>query len=109
MFLVNSSTFLNLGFWKILKERPLEIIGSDISTVGWISLEVIYFWSLPSIQRISEPFELLIVLLSVVKFNAVLKDDMPDMFILFDEAILLELWYIVDSMTSDELFFKTEI
>ena len=64
---------------------------------------------MPSIQRISETFELLIVLLSVVKFNAVLKDDMPNTFIPFDEAILLELWYIVDSMTSDELFFKTEM
>ena len=43
MFLERSSTFLNLGFWEILKGRPSEIIRSDISIVRRVSLEVINF------------------------------------------------------------------
>ena len=41
MFLDNSSTFLNIGFWEILKERPYEIIRSDMAIVIQVSLEVI--------------------------------------------------------------------
>ena len=56
-FLDNSSTFLNLGFWKRLKGRPSEIMRSAIAIVGQVSLEVIIFWELPSIPKTSEPFE----------------------------------------------------
>ena len=42
-FLDNSSTFLNLGFWEILKGRPSEIIRSAVAIVRHVSLEVINF------------------------------------------------------------------
>ena len=63
-FLDKSSTFLNLGFWEILKGGPSDIIRSAIAIVRRVSLEVINFWELPSIPKISEQFEKLIELLS---------------------------------------------
>ena len=41
--------------------------------------------------KMSEPFELLLALFSVVIFHALLKDDISDMFMSFDEVIILEL------------------
>ena len=49
--LVNSSIFLNIGFWWILKERPSEIIRSAVAIVRQVSLEVFHFWEFPSIQK----------------------------------------------------------
>ena len=46
---------------------------------------------MPSIPNISEPFELLLALLSVVIFYADLKDDISDKLVSFDEVILLDL------------------
>ena len=59
-FLDNSSTFLNLGFGEILNERSYEVIISAISIIRRFLLEVIYFWALLSITKISETFNLLI-------------------------------------------------
>ena len=56
-FLDNSSTLLNLGFRVRWKGRTSEIIRSAIAIVRWVSLEVINFWELSSIPKISEPFE----------------------------------------------------
>ena len=79
---------MNIGFWKvpfqlnylieswfgrILKKRTSEIIRSAIAIVIQVSLEVIYFWEYPSITKMSEPFEALIELLSVVIFDVELK------------------------------------
>ena len=77
--------------------------------VRQISLEVIDFWSLPSIPKISEPFETFLELFSVVLFYAELKVDISDMLVSFGEVIILELWCMVDSMESDELFCKLEM
>ena len=72
-------------------------------------LKVIYFLSFPSIPKTSEPFELLLELLSVVVFDSELKDDISYMLVSFDEVILLELWCMVDFMTECDLFCKLEI
>ena len=42
-FLDNSSTFLNLGFWEILKVKSSEIIIYDMEIVRRVLLEVITF------------------------------------------------------------------
>ena len=57
ILLENSSTFLNLGFWGILKGRPSEIIRYAIEILIRVSLEVIIFLELPSIPKTSETFE----------------------------------------------------
>ena len=57
----------------------------------------------------SEPFGLLIELISVVLFDSELKDDISDTLVSFDEVVFLELRCMVDLMTSDKLFFKNEI
>ena len=62
-----------------------------------------------SIQKISEPFETFLELLSVVIFDAELRPDISDILVSFKEVILLELRYIVDSMEEDDLFCKLEI
>ena len=72
-------------------------------------MELIYFLSLPLIPKISEPFELLIVLLSVAIFDAVIKDYISVMFVSFDEVILLELQCGVDSVTTEDLLCKLEM
>ena len=56
-FLEKSITFLNLGFWAILKGRPSEIIRFAIAIVRGVSLEVINFLEFPSIPKVSESFE----------------------------------------------------
>ena len=93
-FLDNSSTFLNLGFWEILKERPYEIIKSAKVIVRWVSLEVSNFWELPSIPKRSEAFEKLLELLLVVIFDTEVKPETVD-----------ELW-MVDFMAAYDLFYK---
>ena len=57
----------------------------------------------------SELFELLIALLSVLICDADLKDEISDMLVSFDGMILLEMWCMVDSMTADDLFCKIEM
>ena len=91
MFLDNSSTFLNLSFWERLKGRPSEIIISAIAIVRRLSLEVINFWELPSIPKISVPFETLLEVISNDKFDAEEKPEMTDELFSFDEVIPLEL------------------
>ena len=54
----------------------------------------------------SEPFELLIALLSVLIFDADLKDEISDMLVSFDKVILLGMCCMVDLMTADDLFCK---
>ena len=76
--LYKSSTFLNLGLWDRLKERPLEIMGSDIAFVRRVSLEVIIFCVLfPLIKKI-EPFWGVVGFLSGYVINLVLKDYVSD-------------------------------
>ena len=70
MFLDNSGTFLNLGFWDRLNGRPYNIIRYAIAILRRLSLEVINFWELPSIPKISEPFEKNLELLSDDIFDA---------------------------------------
>ena len=53
-----------------------------------------------------EPIELLLVLLSVVIFDAVLKNNISYMFVSFDEVIVMELLCIVESMNEEELLCK---
>ena len=62
-----------------------------------------------SIPKISEPFETLLELLLVVIFVVELKADISDMLVSFDEVIILELQYVVDSMAEDDLFCNLEI
>ena len=104
-FLDSSSTFFNLGFGRF-KGRPSEIIRSDIVIVRHVLLEVINFWEFPSIPKTSEQFEKLLELLSVVIFYAEEKHEIPYELVSFDEVILLEMQWIVDSMVADELFCR---
>ena len=64
---------------------------------------------MPPIPKINEPFELLIVLISVDIFDADLMDYISDTLVLFDEVILLELQCMVDSITAYDLFCKLEM
>ena len=82
-FLDNSSTFLNLGPWERLKGRTSEIIRSAIEIVRRVLLEVINFWELPSIPKISEPFEKLLEVLSDDKFDAEEKPEITDELVSF--------------------------
>ena len=63
-------------------------------------------WEFPSIPKISEPFETILELISVFIFDAELKIEILDTFVSFDEVILLELRYVVDSKALDDLFCK---
>ena len=103
-FLDKSSTFLNLGFWEILKGRPSEIIRSAIAIVRQVSLEIINFWELP--PKTSEPFEKLLELLSYDIFDAEEKPDIIDELVSFNEVINLELQWMVDLMAEDELLCR---
>ena len=105
-FLEKPSTFLNLGFWEILKERPSEIIRSDMAILRWVLSEVIHFWSFLSITKTSEPFEKLLELISVVIFDAEAKPEISDELVSFDEVIILEIKLMVDSMAEDDLFCR---
>ena len=62
-----------------------------------VSLEEIYFSEFSSIPKISEQFVTLIELLSVLVFDTDLKSNILDLLVSFDEVILLDLWFIVDS------------
>ena len=104
-FLENSSTFLNLGFWDILKGRPSEIIRSAIEILIRVSLEVIIFLELPSIPKTSETFEKIIELLSDDILDTEENPDTTYELASFDEVILLELRWMVDSMAADDLFY----
>ena len=90
-FLDNYSTFLNRGFWARLKGNVFEIIISAIEIVRQVSLEVINFWELQSIPKISESFEKLLELLSDDIFDAEKKPEITDELFSFDEVIILEL------------------
>ena len=90
-FLDNSSTFLNLGFWEILQERPSDTIRSDMEILRRVSLEVINFLELPSITKTSEPFEKLLEVLSDDKIDAEETPEITDELVSFDEVIFLEL------------------
>ena len=54
----------------------------------------------------NESFGTLIELLSVIIFDSKLKVDISNTLVSFDEVILLELRYIMYSMTADDLFYK---
>ena len=107
--LTNSSIFLNIGFWERLKEILAEKNIPAIETVRKVSLEVIELWELPPIPKIFETFELLLVILSVVIFDEVPKDNISDMFKSFDEAIILKLQCLMDPMTANDLLCKLEM
>ena len=59
---------------------------------------------MPSIPKTSEPFEKRFGLLSDVIFDEEVKPENSDELVSFDEVILLELRWIVDSIAADELF-----
>ena len=61
---------------------------------------------MPSIPKISVPFETLLVVLSNDKFDAEEKPEITDELVSFDEVILLELRWMVDSMAIDDLFCR---
>ena len=82
------------------------MIRSAISIVRRLSLEVIYFLALPSIPKISEPFEKLLEVLSDDIFDAEEKPEITNELVYFYEAILLELRWMVDSMAADDLFCR---
>ena len=61
---------------------------------------------MPSIPKISVPFETLLEILSNDKFYAEEKPEITDELLSFYEVILLELRWMVDSMAADELFCR---
>ena len=61
---------------------------------------------MPSIPKISAPFETLLEVLSNDKFDAEEKPEITDELLSFDEVILLELQWMVDSMAADYLFCR---
>ena len=71
--------------------------------------EVINFWELTSIPKTSEIFEKLLELLSDDIFDAEDKPEITDELVSFNEVILLELRWVVDSMAVDDLFCRIVI
>ena len=61
---------------------------------------------MPSIPKTSEPFEKLLEILSVVIFDVELKPEISDELVSFDEVILLELGWMVDSMAAYDLLCR---
>ena len=61
---------------------------------------------MPSIPKISEPFEKNIEVLSDDKFDAEDNPDITDELVSFDEVILLELRWMMDSMAVHDLFCR---
>ena len=61
---------------------------------------------MPYIPKISEPFEKLLEILSDDKLDAEEKPEITDELVSFDEVILLELLWMVDSMVADELLCR---
>ena len=74
-----------------------------------VSLEVIIYCVLWLPIKNIEPFWGVIWLLSGDVILLVLKDDVSDVAVRFDEDIPLELRWIFDSTTSDELSCKREM
>ena len=105
-FLDNYIAFSDFGFWGRLKGRYSEIMRSDIAIVRQVLLEVINFWEFPSIPKTSEPFEKLLELVSDYIFDVEEKPEIIDELVSFDEVILLEPRWMVDSMASDDLFCR---
>ena len=54
----------------------------------------------------SEPFEKLLELLSDIIFDAEVKPEISDELVSFDEVIILELRWMVDSMAEDDSFCR---
>ena len=88
-FFDKSSTFFNIGFWKISKGRPSEITIPALTIVRLVSLEVINFWEFTSIPKTCEPFEKSFKLLSDVIFDAEAKPEISYELVSFDEVIIL--------------------
>ena len=82
------------------------MIRSEIANVRRVSLEVIIFCVLWSPIRKFEPFWVVILLVSGDVLQSVLKDDVSDVAVSFDEDIPLGLRLIFESKTSDELSCK---
>ena len=61
---------------------------------------------MPSIPKISEPFEKLLELVPAVIFDTDLKPGISDELVSFDEVILLEILWMVDLMAEDDLFCR---
>ena len=61
---------------------------------------------MPSLPKTSEPFENLLDLLSDDRFDAKEKTEISVELVLFDEVILLELRWMVDSMAADDLLCR---
>ena len=61
---------------------------------------------MPSIQKISEPFEKLLQFLSNVMFDAEVKLEISYELVSFDEVILLELLWMAGSIEADDLFCR---
>ena len=59
--------------------------------------------------KISEPFETLLELLSVVIFHAEIKADISDRLVSFYKVMLLKIWCMVDLMTAYYLFYKLKM
>ena len=64
---------------------------------------------MPSIPKISEPFEKLLELLSADIFDAEEKPGITDELVSFDEVIILELLWMVDLVAADDLFCRLVI
>ena len=61
---------------------------------------------MPSIPKISEPFEKLLEVLSDDKFDAEEKPEITDELVSFVEVILLELQWMVDLMAAYDLLCR---
>ena len=61
---------------------------------------------MPSIPKISEPFEKLLEVLSDDKFDAEEKPEITDKLVSFDEVIILKLRPMVDLMAADDLLCR---
>ena len=82
-----------IEYWFLVNMKRNTLWNNNISYCNSNTGPIVsnLFLVLPSIPNISEPFELLLALLSVVIFNADLKDDISDKLVSFDEVILLDL------------------
>ena len=61
---------------------------------------------MPSIPKTSETFEKLLELISVVIFDAEVKPEISNELVSFDEVILLEIRWMVDSMAVEDLLCR---
>ena len=100
---IQASIYYLLESWFLWK------IKGNTAIVRQALLEVIDFWALSPITKISGKFGLLLALLSVVIFDVDMKEMIPDTLVSFDELIILELQYMVGLMKADDLFCKLEM